>query len=68
MSDLKTVNLTLPATTGDLRELEIGSVAYLSGRLFTGREGGASSNRPALGRCSLDCRVCVYWIIRIRGR
>lgn len=39
MPDLKTVHVTLPARTDDLRKLEIGSVAYLTGRLFTGREG-----------------------------
>ncbi|MCB1512465.1 MAG: fumarate hydratase C-terminal domain-containing protein [Hyphomicrobiaceae bacterium] len=39
MSDIKTVNLTLPATTEDLRKLEIGNVVYLTGRVFTAREG-----------------------------
>ena len=32
MAELKTVQLALPARTEDLRNLEIGSVAYLSGR------------------------------------
>ena len=36
---LKTVELKLPASTEDLRKLEIGTVVYLSGRLFTAREG-----------------------------
>ena len=36
---LKTVQLSLPATTADLAKLEIGNVVYLSGRLFTAREG-----------------------------
>jgi L(+)-tartrate dehydratase beta subunit len=36
---LKTVELTLPASTEDLRKLEIGTVVYLNGRLFTDREG-----------------------------
>ena len=36
---LKTVNLTLPVSTGDLRALEIGTVVYLTGRVFTAREG-----------------------------
>jgi len=36
---LKTVHLTLPATTDDLRGLEIGTVVYMTGRLFTAREG-----------------------------
>ena len=39
MPDLKTVELTLPARTEDLRKLEIASVAYLTGRVFTAREG-----------------------------
>ncbi|MCJ2080037.1 fumarate hydratase C-terminal domain-containing protein [Methylobacterium sp. J-090] len=36
---LKTVELTLPASTEALRDLEIGTVVYLTGRLFTAREG-----------------------------
>ena len=36
---LKTVTLNLPATTDDLRQLEIGTVVYLTGRVFTAREG-----------------------------
>jgi L(+)-tartrate dehydratase beta subunit len=38
-SNLKTVHLRLPASTADLRSLEIGTVAYLTGRVFTAREG-----------------------------
>jgi L(+)-tartrate dehydratase beta subunit len=38
-SSLKTVHLTLPASTADLRALEIGTVVYLTGRVFTAREG-----------------------------
>ena len=38
-SSLKTVHLELPASTEALRKLEIGTVAYLSGRIFTAREG-----------------------------
>lgn len=38
-SSLKTVHLNLPASTEKLRKLEIGTVAYLSGRIFTAREG-----------------------------
>lgn len=38
-SGLKTVRLELPASTEELRKLEIGTVAYLSGRIFTAREG-----------------------------
>ena len=36
---LKTTTLSLPAATDDLRELEIGTVVYLTGRVFTAREG-----------------------------
>ncbi|MEQ1730843.1 MAG: fumarate hydratase, partial [Vicinamibacterales bacterium] len=39
MTTLKTVELTLPAQTADLRRLEIGNVVYLSGRVHTAREG-----------------------------
>jgi L(+)-tartrate dehydratase beta subunit len=38
-SGLKTVHLKLPASTDDLRKLEIGNVVYLTGRVFTAREG-----------------------------
>lgn len=65
MSELKTVQLTLPARTDDLRKLEIGSVAYLTGRLFTGREGvykravedglGMPAGVDALGTASFHC-------------
>jgi L(+)-tartrate dehydratase beta subunit len=65
MGDLKTVQLDLPALTGDLRELEIGSVVYLTGRIFTAREGaykraieeGAGMPAPAaaLGRVNFHC-------------
>jgi L(+)-tartrate dehydratase beta subunit len=65
MSDLKTVQLTLPAVTSDLRKLEIGSVAYLTGRLFTGREGvykravedgfGMPADKAALGTANFHC-------------
>jgi L(+)-tartrate dehydratase beta subunit len=36
---LKTVQLSLPASTADLAKLELGTVVYLSGRIFTAREG-----------------------------
>ncbi|NJO22083.1 MAG: fumarate hydratase [Sphingomonadales bacterium] len=36
---LKTAHLKLPASTADLRALEIGTVVYLTGRVFTAREG-----------------------------
>src|SRR5258708_24938013 len=38
-SKLKTVQLRLPATTEQLAALEIGTVVYLTGRVFTAREG-----------------------------
>lgn len=39
MATIKTVELTLPASVEALRKLEIGTVVYLTGRLFTAREG-----------------------------
>jgi L(+)-tartrate dehydratase beta subunit len=39
MSELPTARLRLPASTADLAKLEIGTVVYLDGRLFTAREG-----------------------------
>jgi L(+)-tartrate dehydratase beta subunit len=66
MSDkLKRVHLQLPARTEDLRKLEIGSVVYLSGRVFTGREGlykraiedgvGMPAAREQLGLANFHC-------------
>jgi L(+)-tartrate dehydratase beta subunit len=65
MGDLKTVQLDLPASTGDLRALEIGSVVYLTGRIFTAREGaykraiedgaGMPASATALGRVNFHC-------------
>jgi L(+)-tartrate dehydratase beta subunit len=65
MSTLKTVHLKLPANTADLRGLAIGSVAYLSGRLFTAREGvykraigdgfGLPADQDALGIVNFHC-------------
>src|SRR5438094_8962758 len=65
MSALKTVHLKLPASTADLRGLEIGSVAYLTGRLFTAREGvykraigdgcGMPAGKDALGITNFHC-------------
>jgi L(+)-tartrate dehydratase beta subunit len=62
---LKTVHLDLPARTEDLRRLEIGSVAYLSGRIFTAREGvyqraigegaGMPAARDVLGLTNFHC-------------
>ena len=36
---LQTVHLKLPASTAELRALEIGTIIYLSGRVYTAREG-----------------------------
>jgi L(+)-tartrate dehydratase beta subunit len=65
MGDLQRVEIKLPATSDDLRKLEIGSVAYLTGRVFTGREGvykhaiedGAGMPAPpeVLGRANFHC-------------
>jgi L(+)-tartrate dehydratase beta subunit len=65
MATLKTVQLNLPGRTEDLRSLEIGSVAYLSGRIFTAREGvyqraieegaGMPAGREALGLTNFHC-------------
>ena len=65
MSDLKNVHLDLPARTEDLRKLEIGSVAYLTGRVFTAREGvykraiadgfGMPAGKDALGITNFHC-------------
>jgi L(+)-tartrate dehydratase beta subunit len=38
-SSLETVHLDLPVSAAELRALAIGSVAYLTGRVFTAREG-----------------------------
>ena len=62
---LKTIHLDLPASTEDLRKLEIGSVAYLTGRVFTAREGvykraiedgfGMPASREVLGLANFHC-------------
>ncbi len=62
---LKTVHLTLPASTDALRGLEIGNVVYLTGRVFTAREGvykraiedgaGMPASREALGIVNFHC-------------
>lgn len=39
MSKLKTATLKLPASRDDLAKLELGTVVYLTGRVFTAREG-----------------------------
>ena len=65
MAGLKTIHLKLPASTADLRGLEIGSVAYLNGRLFTAREGvykraigdafGMPAGKDVLGITNFHC-------------
>src|SRR6266852_7948198 len=65
MAELKTVHLDLPASTADLRSLEIGSVVYLSGRLFIESESvykraiedgaGMPAGKDALGLVNFHC-------------
>lgn len=65
MAALKMVRLKLPATIDDLRKLEIGTVAYLTGRIFTAREGvykhaiedgaGMPASKEALGLVNFHC-------------
>ena len=65
MAALKTVPLKLPATIDDLRKLEIGTVMYLTGRIFTAREGvykhaiedgaGMPASKEALGLVNFHC-------------
>src|ERR1700730_10818463 len=65
MAAIKTAKLTLPASTEDLRKLEIGTVVYLTGRVFTAREGvykraiedgfGMPASRDALGIVNFHC-------------
>ncbi|MPZ40015.1 MAG: fumarate hydratase [Rhizobiales bacterium] len=64
-SGLKTIHLKLPASTEDLCKLEIGSVAYLTGRVFTAREAvykhaiedgaGMPASRAELGLANFHC-------------
>jgi len=64
-SSLKTVHLNLPASTDELRKLEIGTVAYLTGRIFTAREGvykravedgyGLPASPAELGSANFHC-------------
>ncbi len=65
MAQLETIDLALPADTEDLRKLRIGIVAYLSGRIFTAREGaykhaieegaGMPAGCDALGLANFHC-------------
>ena len=62
---LKTVHLELPATTEDLAALELGTVVYLGGRIFTARQGvykravedgvGLPAPPPELGSANFHC-------------
>jgi L(+)-tartrate dehydratase beta subunit len=62
---LKTAHLRLPASTEDLRGLEIGTVVYLTGRVYTAREGvykraveegaGLPAAPEALGFANFHC-------------
>jgi L(+)-tartrate dehydratase beta subunit len=63
--NLKTVRLQLPATAEDVAKLELGTVVYLDGRIYTGREGvyqkvvGDGAGLPAsieeLGNVNFHC-------------
>src|SRR6202047_4095370 len=65
MPELKTVRIKLPASTEDWRALELGQVVYLTGRVFTAREGvykravedgaGMPAGQDALGRVNFHC-------------
>ncbi|HQT38794.1 MAG TPA: fumarate hydratase C-terminal domain-containing protein [Acidocella sp.] len=65
MAGLKTVDLQLPATTAQLQALEIGTVVYLTGRVFTAREGvykrvveeghGMPAPPEVLGKVNFHC-------------
>ncbi len=62
---LKTVTLELPASRDTLAELEIGTVVYLTGRIFTAREGvykravedghGLPASREQMGSANFHC-------------
>lgn len=65
MGGLRTVHLDLPATTEQLRGLALGDVVYLTGRIFTAREGaykraiedgaGMPGTREELGLANFHC-------------
>ncbi|MBT3259942.1 MAG: fumarate hydratase, partial [Deltaproteobacteria bacterium] len=38
-SEIREVNITLPATRDDIESLELGDAVFLNGLVFTGREG-----------------------------
>lgn len=65
MSELEAVHLNLPVTTEQLRSLRLGTVVYLTGRIFTAREGvykraiedekGMPAPKEALGQVNFHC-------------
>jgi L(+)-tartrate dehydratase beta subunit len=65
MTEIVTAHLDLPATTADLRKLAIGTVVYLTGRVFTARErayqhaiedgAGMPAGKDALGAVNFHC-------------
>jgi L(+)-tartrate dehydratase beta subunit len=65
MTEIITAHLDLPATTADLRKLAIGTVVYLTGRVFTARErvyqhaiedgAGMPAGKDALGAVNFHC-------------
>ena len=64
-SRIVTAHLDLPAATADLRRLAIGTVVYLTGRVFTARErayqhaiedgAGMPAPKEALGAVNFHC-------------
>jgi L(+)-tartrate dehydratase beta subunit len=62
---IATAHINLPATTAELRRFALGTVVYLTGRVFTAREGvykhaiedgaGMPASREALGRVNFHC-------------
>lgn len=65
MSELRTIDLKLPASTEDLAKLRLGDVVYLTGRVFTAREGvykravedgaGLPASREEMGSANFHC-------------
>jgi L(+)-tartrate dehydratase beta subunit len=65
MPQLETVQLDLPASTEQLRGLRLGTVVYLTGRIFTAREGvykraiedgkGMPAPKEVLGQVNFHC-------------
>ncbi len=65
MPQLETMHLDLPASTEQLRGLRLGTVVYLTGRIFTAREGvykraiedgrGMPAPKEALGQVNFHC-------------